>query len=280
MLMPRAKESWQAAQELAQRLARKDKFLKADEVEPTARRIMALLDRFPAGQDVEEPGPAQQYFLMMALARLGTESAAEPLVRLVRDPNASTRRTALQSLAEMRGTDQGRGSVPAILPLLDDRNPAVRIVACAAVSALANPGDPAAIRALSAKLEAERELQWNAATALARLGDPAGKMVLMNMLDRGFWEKLDLEYAEGGATVRRKFTDVEVANYLKSAIEAASFLRDQELAGLVMRLENDKAVSVRDAARAAYAKMAMKKAEMGRNGFTAEGGCATSVEVS
>ncbi|MEK6643415.1 MAG: HEAT repeat domain-containing protein [Planctomycetota bacterium] len=262
LLAPRAKESWQASQELALRFQQKDKFLKADEVEPTAQRMISILRKFPPGQDVDEPGPGQQYFLMISLGRLGTDSGVETLARLLKDSNSSTRRTALQSLAEMRGVAAARLAVPSILPLLTDPKPAVQMVACATLASLAERGNAVVIKAVSERLESDREIQWNAAMTLARLGDLRGKMVLLNMLERGYWEKLDLEYVENGSTIRRKFTDVEISNNLRSAIEAVVHLKDAELAGLVGVLQKDSSVVVRDAARAAVEKMGSQKAEL------------------
>lgn len=264
LLSPHAKETWQASQELAQRLQNKEKFLTANEIEPTATRIVKLLEKFPAGQDVAEPGPGQQYFLMLALGRLASESAAAPLTNLLKDPNSTTRRTALQSLAEMRGTPAAKAVLPSVLPLLNDAKPEVQMVACATVASLADRGDNAAIKAVATRLESDREIQWNAAMTLARLGDLRGKMVLLNMLERGYWEKLDLEYLEGNSTIRRKFTEVEVANNLRSAIEAAANVKDADLAALVGRLKEDSSVQVRDAARVAFEKMGMQKAELTR----------------
>lgn len=251
MLLPHARESWQAAQELARRFEQKDKFLKPEEIAPTAERIATLLDKYEAGRDVEEAGPAQQYFLIMALAKLEAPAGVDPLVRLLRDPNASTRRTALQALAEMRRVPEARQALAQVLPLLDDTKPAVRLVACATVACLAEPGNSMAIRALAPLLEADAEIQWNAAMTLARLGSRSGKLVLMNMLQRAYWEKLDLEYLENGTQVRRKFTDLEVARNLASAIDAAGHLNDPDIAGLISALEKDQSVTVRDAARAA-----------------------------
>lgn len=259
MLMPKAKESWQAAQELAQRLAERDKFLAADAIEPTAARIVALLEKFPPGRDVEEEGPAQEHFLMLALGQLGADSSVDALTRMLKDPNWSNRRTALQALALMHGSSKARQSLPAVIALLDDPKPAVQIVACATIAGLADPKDESSRRALAAKLEADREIQWNAAMALARLGDSRGKMVLMNMLDRGYWEKLDLEYTEDNSVVHRKYTPGEVANNLQAAIEAAAHLQGSDLSELIAKLRDDPAVSVRDAARTAASKMAMKK---------------------
>src|SRR6185503_738143 len=112
--------------------------------------------------------------------------------------------------------------------------------------------------AVADKLEADRELQWNAAMTLARLGSPRGKLVLMNMLDRSFWEGIELSYEEDHVPVRRKYEPVEVSRYLSAAIDAAAQLDDAELNEMIARLEKDKTNSfeVREAARAAIARKA------------------------
>lgn len=251
MLLPHARESWQAAQELARRFEQKDKFLKPAEVTPIADRIVAILNKYEPGRDVDEPGPAQQYFLMLALAKLESPSAVTPLVKLLHDPNAMTRRAALQSLGELRRVPEARLALPDVLSLLDDKNPAVRMVACATVACLADTGDASAIRALSPLLDADREIQWNAAMTMARLGSRGGKLILMNMLQRSYWEGLDLDYIENGAQVRRKYSEPEVARNLASTIDAARHLNDPELVGLISKLQKDPSVTVRDAARTA-----------------------------
>jgi HEAT repeat protein len=251
MLMPRSRESWQAAQELAKRFQQKEKYLKPEEIEPTAARIIAAVDHFGVGRDTDEPGSAQQYFLMMALARLESPSAVPLFVKSLKDPNWCTRKTAMQALADMHKVPQARQVVGDILPLLEDRRPEVQMVACAAVASLAERGDATAIKAVAARLESDREVQWNAAMTLARLGSPLGKLVLMNMLDRRYWEEMELSYREGGSEVRRKYSESEVAGNLKSAIEASAGLIDANLKSDIAKLEKDKSVIVRDAARAA-----------------------------
>lgn len=265
MLMPQAKDSWQAAQELARRLADRDKFLTADEIEPTAQRIVKLIEKFGPGKNVNEAGPAKQYFLMLALARLGTPTAIPTLTALLKDPNASTRQTALQALADMRGVPGIESTIDQMLPLLSDPNTAVQIVACAAVGGLANPQQTVAVNALRAKLDADREIQWNAAIALAHLGNRSGKMVLMNMLDRSYWEAMDLSYDDGGTQVQRKYTEAEISRNLTSAIEAAARLADSDLTSQIAALESDKAHAVRDAARAARAEAKPVSTATGRN---------------
>lgn len=251
MLLPAAKESWQAAQELARRLEKRDEFLRSDEIDPTADRLIAILNRFPIGRDTDEPASAQQYFIMMALARLESQKAVDPLSKLLKDPNWATRRTAVQSLAMMPEIVSAGPVVPDIAALLNDPIPAVRIVACGALAVLAQPGDTATIRLLADRLSDDREVQWNAAMALAHLESSSGKLVLLNMLDRSYWEGIELQYMENGVQVTRKFAPAEVERNLQSAIAASVRLSDPELDKAVAALEADHSTFVRDAARSA-----------------------------
>lgn len=276
MLLPGAKEAWLAAQELAIRLADKEKYVEPQEIEPMAQRIITILKedrtRFrnteSAGR-VQERGQARRLFLITALGRLQTPTAVEPLIELLQDQDAKTRQFSLKALAEMSEVSEARAAVGRIYPLLFDPDPAVQIVSALAVAALADRGDPTAIRELAQKLESEPEIQWNAAMALARLGSRRGKLVLLNMLHRPFWEgpagELDYQEADG-RRVRRKLTEAEVAGRLSAAIDAAAFLDDEELKDLIAELNrDDKSHVVREAARVALEKMT---AEKGRRGVT------------
>jgi len=256
LLFPEARESWQAAQELARRLDDKDNAIEADQVEPIAKRIISILDAVPAqpqGGPADGPaaqrGHARKLFLITALGRLETPIALEPLTQLIGDGDPQTRQAALQAIARMRSVPQARQVLPKLYASLDDPVPAVRMVACLTVAMIAERGDSAAISAVAQKLESDRETQWNAALALARLGSKRGKLVLLNMLDRSFWEGIDLDYEENGATVRRKFTEAEIDYRLRAAIDAASRLDDADLHAQVVALgRNDKSLTVRNAA--------------------------------
>lgn len=263
MLLPQAKDSWQAAQELAKRFGEKDKYLQPGDVEPAAGRLIKMLEREPPrGTQRESAGGVELYsrhlFLIAALGLLESPSAVPTLTKLTRDPDWEIRRTAIAALASMHTVAQARAAMPEALKLLNDEQPAVQIVACAAIASLVDPTDATArataTKALAERLEAPREVQWNAAMTLARLGDARGRLVLMNMLDRGYWEKIELEYDQDGTTIRRKYGPDEIEHNLKTAIETAMLLNDAELAGLVKKLEDDPSVRVRTAARAAMAK--------------------------
>jgi HEAT repeat protein len=256
LLFPEARESWQAAQELARRLEEKDKALDAGAIDPVARRIISILASMgtesqggPADGPAAQRGHARKLFLIAALGQLETPVAVEPLAGLITDADPQTRQAALQAIARMSEVPETREALPIVYASLDDSVPAVRMIACLTVAMVAERGDAAAIGAVARHLESDRETQWNAALALARLGSKRGKLVLMNMLDRSFWEGIDLDYEEDGVTVRRKFTAAEIDYRLRAAIDAASHLDDEELRQLVIALsQQDTSHTVRDAA--------------------------------
>ncbi len=255
-LLPGDKAYWQAAQTLSRRLAEKDTLLAPQDIEPTARRLIAVLEAIGRGPLLDDMARSKQYFVMMALARLETESGVEPLAAYLDDPNPGTRLAAMRALAVMSSVPGARRTVRDMLPLLDDGHPEVEIVACAAVASLGDAGDDATIRALDRKLASTGEVQWNAAMALARLGSRRGKRVLLNMLERSYWETHDLDYEEAHRQVRRKYTPLEVSNNLKAAIEAASHLRDADVSASIDRLRDDRSHAVVEAARLASERMA------------------------
>ncbi|MFQ5502113.1 MAG: HEAT repeat domain-containing protein, partial [Phycisphaerae bacterium] len=259
MLWPGARESWQAAQILARRLEHKGG-LDPDEAEPVARRIIAILEKESSARIRDgvaaERGRARRHFLISALGLLPSSNAIDMLVKCLGDDEAQTRQAALQALARMRHQSAARHVLPEIYPLLNDAVPEVRIVACLTVASLADRDDAVAIREVSHLLEADREIQWNAAQALARMGSKRGKLVLMNMLDRGFWEKVELNYEDKNAPVHRKFTEMEVVRYLNAAVAAAACLDDAELKAMIVNLrDGDSSFAVREAARVAIEKV-------------------------
>lgn len=260
MLLPTEKEYWQAAQELSRRLAHQDEALLPQELRPTAERIISILDHTPPGSDGANDGADPRCFLMMALARLETPSAVQPLVKRLASDDARIRCAAVRALAEMHGVPTARQAVGEILPLLDDPDSAVRLVTCAAVASLSDRGNAVVIGAVSRQLSSsDRETRWNAATTLARLGSAEGKFVLMNMLDREVWESIDLAYEEDGTLVRRKCRSGEVSRFLATAADAASHVDDPELAAMIDKLCHDAVPAVSEAARTARERIRQRR---------------------
>ncbi len=251
MLLPAEREVWQAAQELANRLARKEKELAPEQFEPTAASLTRILEDAARGEAPDSAAQQKRLFLMLALARLGTESAARTVEGYLRHPDAGLRQYALQGLMEMRRDGSQTTALPAVLELLDDPSHEVQMIACVALGALARPGDETALRALRGKLDADREVQWNAALALARLGSERSRPVLLNMLARGYWEGQRVQYEEAGQAVDRRLTGTEIANHLRAAVEASAALTDPRVRDAIRALRDDPDLSVREAARQA-----------------------------
>ncbi len=263
ILLPAEKEYWQAAQELSSRLAKSEGGRSPIDIEATAARLISIVNRYAPGRDHSNAGTNAQHFLMLSLARLGSASGVEPLVGFLNDPDRRTRRVALQALAEMGSIPAARQALSEVLRCLDDPESEVRLVACVAVASLADRGNAVAIRAVADKLESDREMQWNAAMTLARLGSAEGKLILMNLLDRAFWNGIKVSYDADGASVSRPFTAVEVSRNLVAAVDAASQIDDGELTALIEELRSDESHAVRDAASSALDRAALEEKASG-----------------
>jgi len=253
MLFPADREVWQAAQELATRLSRKEKELTPEHINQTAERIERVLSQLkkPVGADDAAVAAFQtkRQFLILALARLGTPQAVDTIAKYLDNSDPQARQAALTGLMELRGQPGVHEHLAAVVGRLDDDSPAVQIVATAAVGVIAQPGDAEAVKALRRKLAGDREVQWNAALALAKLGSKSGKAVLLNMLDRGFWEKSRVQYQDAAESIDRAFTPNEIDGYLAVAMDAAGRLDDADLRASIERLKSDPSPSVREAAR-------------------------------
>ncbi len=276
VLLPREKELWQMALELSLRLEKKDRELTPDELTQAATRIAAMVD-----MQVHAPGAANLIeldgddaavrsrrleFLIHALGRTEQPEAVAPLVKIVtlhREPYVPA---ALQELGNLHRLPEARASVGDIVQsLARSPRPETAMVAATALSVLATPGDPAVVDALKSLMFAqEGEVAWSAAMALARLGDSSGRTVLMDMLDRAFWESGDRfqKIDESGSVRRYPMPPQRIEALLIAAIDAASHLRDEALWDAMETLKSDPIPSVR--AKAA-------EVESRRNASTANG---------
>lgn len=239
MMLPRDKEVWQAAQELAGRLTAADHELVGADREAVGRRLSSLVRRDGLSSADLPQGERQKLaFVMMALARIGEPEFLPALLEQLGAPSPGTRRAALLALSYYpEPSDLGRHIAPIAQALLDEAVE-VRIVACPVVALVADnaPGaqELAADRLADRLLDAEREVQWNAALGLGRLADRRCKMVLLDMLDRSFWEEKTRYQAPGSGTGPGIPTDHplpagRVNVYLQAAMQAAAcFLTDPE----------------------------------------------------
>ncbi len=257
VLSPRAKQTWQAAQELAVRIKKNDL---TDEDRQAALAGLGKVVRglkgagSTAGGDPRavEASMALRQFLVVALARLKVPEAIEPIAGLLDEDDADLRRIALQGLAEMHDVDGVQARLPAMYPLLEPGQPTeVRMVAALSVAAVAKRFDEVAIRQLSRMSADDVEVRLAKATALANLGSTSSKLTLLNMLDRQFWQGLNIDIGQSsGAT--RKLSEREIAQRICGIAPVAARLQHPDINEMLEDLAaNDPSVQVREAVRQA-----------------------------
>jgi HEAT repeat protein len=269
VLLPREKELWQMALELSERLRHKEKELAPEEIESLSARLAemakveaAFIDRVTAfGGDVADHLAirAKRYeFLLRALARTETDTAAAALIDVVKDGREPYAAVAMQELANLHDkVDVQAAAGPMIDALRSAKQPETLLVAATALSVIAEAGDRAAIDALSSlRLANEGEVSWSAALALARLGSEAGKSTFYDLLDRTFWQTGDRYEVQdlSGKMLRYPMPPDRVDAWLIASIKAASNLDDPQVWEMIAALERDPSPSVRGAALEAMKK--------------------------
>lgn len=253
-LMPRPKESWQAALELSLRLNHKEKELTPDQIAQVAARLKKLIDaQFSDTEALSEDGRRRLHLLLRALGATEQPVVIETIARFVDDDRAETRSEALMAIGSLTHTPGARSVLKKVVAAVDDADPVVRTVACALLAGLATTADEAAIASLTrASASDQREVRWNASLTLARLGSPAGKLVLLDMLDRNYWQnvvKISMTHPDGKVS-EYPLSPGKVDAYLMQSIEAAANLEDAEIRERIQRLSEDDSPIVSDKARA------------------------------
>jgi len=260
ILAPQDKEMWQAAQELALRLERIESEIAPEELPEIQARLVRLLERdLSAAGSSERIGRQRTYFLMRAAARAGARDVVPLLVEALENSDAGIRREALGSLALMGDCEAARAQVGRVVRSLGDSEPVVRMVACVALSNLADPADAEVIDALAdAHLaDEDQDVRWNAALTLARLGSPKAQSSVADMLQRSYWQNQRVQFQSSkGIMVDRALAPERVNEYLITAIEAAENLDDEEVWDRIEDLTKDPVLRVVGRARQAIADRA------------------------
>ena len=258
VLSPRAKQTWQAAQELALRIKNKD--LSGEERQAALAGLSKVVRGLDGAGSVTSSGDSQSFdastalrqFLVIALARLNEPTAIEPIANLLDEEDADLRRIALQGLAEMHEVDGVQSRLPAIYGLLEPDQPTeVRMVAALTVSAVADRFDEASIKQIARMSADDVEVRLAKATALANLGSTASRLTLLNMLDRTFWKGIQIDVGQGsGAT--RQLSDREIVQRICGIAPVAAKLQLPEVTKVLDQLAtDDPSVQVREAVRQA-----------------------------
>lgn len=261
ILLPREKELWQTALELGVRLKAKDKEKLSDEdLQTVADRLARMvkegagnLDRLASsGQnrvDQREIRSRRLEFLIHALGRTELPIAVDTLVDIIRRSQGTHVLAAMQELGDLHESPLTRVAVGPITDLLrrTDRTETL-LVACTALSVLAEPTDVDAIAALvDLRLARDGEVAWSAALALARLGSNAGKSTLMDLMDRPFLSSEDRYHITGssGTVHRYVMPPARIDQVMIAALDAASHLSEADLWATIDGLQTDPSPAVR-----------------------------------
>jgi HEAT repeat protein len=257
-LMPRDKELWQAAQELAARLSQPEE-LDPESVPQVQARLTALVARDLNIVSADNDTHRQiLFFTMMAAAKAGATDVIPLLVQATKSELADLRQQAVVALAafvHLHDLPLVRQRAVDLLPLLDDSSEEVRIVTSAALGSLADAENEAVVGALGrvcATLQQPRDVRWNAALALARIGaeNPTAMLLVDDMLQRSFWEGQRIQYtARDGVSVDRPMTSKEVRDRLLAVLDAVEELDQDDVRQRIAVLAQDKELAVAGQAR-------------------------------
>ncbi|MDA0989419.1 MAG: HEAT repeat domain-containing protein [Verrucomicrobia bacterium] len=216
---------WQAAVDLSRRLS--DPALVPDDNQ-FADTLLKLFE----DESVYEDDVRVRLFLALAMGRVGRDAYVEPLLQALRDTDRVEEQSvyirAIGFLRDERG-------LAVLMPLLSHDDAVIRHEA---VQALGNIGAPAAREQLYALLEdPEPNVRWDTAVSLAKLGDAAGRDVLLQLLDRDYFDAFPDVRAEGRTWA------------MVTAIRTAALLDDPSLDAAIKKLsESDPNIKVKGAA--------------------------------
>jgi len=264
VLLPREKELWQAALELSLRLQKKEAELTPKEVAHAADRLEKLLSSADGTKlstaRLSEGGRRRLHLLLRALAATEEPSAIPVILGYVDDETAATRCEALMALGTLAQTEGIQSTVPRVVEAVNDEDDLVCTVACVLLASLADSENAEALEALTAATHSDqREVSWNAALTLARLGSNSGRLVLLDLLSRDYWQKsVEVEAGRNDGTVARYPMGPNVIErHLIAAIDAASNLDDAEIWERIRTLTEDSSSGGVDTAVKALAARAV-----------------------
>ncbi len=266
MLLPHAKEHWQAGLELSLRLESGE--VSDEKLTEVAERLAKALDEsFPHVVDLpeneEELEPAQRSerrsveYLIRALGKTKRSQAIEPLLKVMQAGREPFLTVAIQQFGDLRVVPQSQSAIdPIVLILRSGARPEALISACTVLSLLSSPDNAEVIDELvDVYHRFDGDVSWSAALALARLGSDKGKSSLMDLLDRDFWEADDrLVITDKSGNVHRyPMPSDRIETYLVATMEAVSNLSDLDLWEMVDKLKSDPSPKVSQHAAAMLA---------------------------
>lgn len=258
-MTPHDKEIWQAAKELAARIQRKDVEMTDADLDRVVARLSELVDRDLKRPRVSGPNRLDPlHFFIAALAHSGRSEALPPVLRCLSAEDWRTRREAIKALAETHRNPGVSETAVRVAELLDDPEPTVRVMAAYALTFLGGRDEPAIVARLTQACDSpgeDREVRWNAALTLARWGHPSAKNLLLEMLERDYWEKRTPIRLEGpSGVIEQPMPAAQADRILAATVEAAANLTGDDVWRAISRLEGDRSLVVQEAVRLATSK--------------------------
>ncbi len=213
---------WQAALELSRLLADPAQVPDDPDFVPAVLRLFA-------DDALYEDDSRVRLFLGLAMGRTGKEEFFEPLITELREADKVEE---LSVYVRAVGFMQDERAVDVLLPLLQHSDAVIRHEA---VQSLGFVGSEAARFPLHEMLEDdEPNVRWDAAIALAKMKDPAAKAVLLQLLDREYYDAFPEVRPEGRTWA------------METAIRTAVLLEDEDLNVKIKQLsESDPNIKVR-----------------------------------
>lgn len=258
MLLPRDKELWQAALEIANRLRNIDSEIPVEERPAVAERLATVLKRTVDESAKSEQNGARErsMFMARALGRIREPVALDYFLEMLASEHVFARTAGVAGVAEMSGVDGVAERAAALIPSLQDhRSAELRMIAAAALGRIASPDDEKVVAALRRQLTDDDEVRWNVALALVRLGheEPARGDVL-DMLNPAYWQGRKIKY-DVGSDRTRDITPREIQRNMLAALAALGRVRDADIRAAIEKLSQGADPTVANSARATLARI-------------------------
>lgn len=249
LLLPKEKELWLAALELANRLQNADREIPLERRPALAARLADVLNKTAAAPEPSEATRNRIAYIATALGRLNQpEASVGVLVQLLDSPLPSTRGAAVRGLAELGRVSETQAAAAKMAGLLADSSPLeLRVITAAALGQVAALHDPAVIAALRQALADENEVRWNAALSLARLGDRSGLADIVDMLSRDYWKSVKVRVSSDDDRTR-PMNEAEISRNIRGALSALAGIDDPAIVAAVEKLKTDSNLDVSKAA--------------------------------
>lgn len=219
-----ASKRWQSAYELSKILANPDLVPQSDSF---SNQMISMYEK-----SIHDD-PKVRTYLALAMGITKDEKYLEVLLDGLNDNDIASRIAAIKSIGMIKNLE----SAKKIIKFLDSNYTDQEKLEC--IIALGELGDKSVIPNIKKMLTYEEpNIRWDAAIALAKLGDKSGKSIILNLLDREYYQNFkQVDYKE-----------IEKAIYI--AILTTKFFNDNAFVSKLKSLANyDSSILIKRLAR-------------------------------